>query len=236
MRTPPARSRNPGGQRSPTPPTPPARRAVGPALPRGAGRAGWTVFHPGRVEGGPPAPIIVLRELEIVALAVHADRHMTDALPRVQPRYEAPIGCGRTRAGSTRRSRVQLRGVDRARRAWRRGYAGLGLIRQCCRCATRQVSAFLCYPPAHARAGCRHGAGRVQGNRAHALSRLRVSLNRVWVQHERGRTAARNRLSRVHEMLDDGLLPLDCPTIIHESPGSGESGLPAHGFSRRSNW
>ena len=49
-----------------------------------------------------------------------------------------------------------------------------------------------------------------------------MSLNRVWVQHERGRTAARNRLLRVHEMLDDALLPLDRPAIVHGSPGSGE--------------
>lgn len=53
-------------------------------------------------------------------------------------------------------------------------------------------------------------------------SRLRVSLNRVWVRHERGRTAARNRLLLVHDKLDDGLLPLDRPAIVHAAPGRGQ--------------
>jgi hypothetical protein len=44
------------------------------------------VLHPGRVEGRPPAPLVILSELEIVALAVHSDSNAADAGPGAQPR------------------------------------------------------------------------------------------------------------------------------------------------------
>src|SRR5262245_27135925 len=48
-------------------------RAPRRALPRGAGRARWAVFHPRRVERGAPTALVVLRQLEVEALAVHPD-------------------------------------------------------------------------------------------------------------------------------------------------------------------
>src|SRR5437899_8978039 len=42
------------------------------ALPPGPGRARGRVLHPGRVERGPPASLVVLSQLLVVALAVHA--------------------------------------------------------------------------------------------------------------------------------------------------------------------
>jgi len=48
------------------------------------------VLHPGRVEGGPPALLVVPGKLEIVALARHAPLDVADAAPRVQPRTEGP--------------------------------------------------------------------------------------------------------------------------------------------------
>jgi hypothetical protein len=43
------------------------------------------VLHPRRVEGRAPPAIVVLRQLQIVALAVHPDRDVADAGPRVEP-------------------------------------------------------------------------------------------------------------------------------------------------------
>jgi hypothetical protein len=43
------------------------------------------VTHPGRVEGGAPALLGVPGELEIVALARHADGDVPDAGPGVEP-------------------------------------------------------------------------------------------------------------------------------------------------------
>src|SRR2546426_12755268 len=60
------------------------------AVPRGGRGARDRVLHPGRVEGGPPALLVVPRELEIVALARHAPLDVADAAPRVQPRTEGP--------------------------------------------------------------------------------------------------------------------------------------------------
>ena len=48
-----------------------------------AGRARRRVFHAGHVEGGPPAALVMARELEIVALVGHADRDVVDAGPEV---------------------------------------------------------------------------------------------------------------------------------------------------------
>ena len=70
---------------SSTPPTPPAAsRATACARTR-AGRARWRMLHPARIERGSPALLVVPRELEIVALASHADRDPADAGPAVEP-------------------------------------------------------------------------------------------------------------------------------------------------------
>jgi hypothetical protein len=44
------------------------------------------VLHPGRVERRAPAALVVARELEVEALAGHADRDPPDAGPGVEPR------------------------------------------------------------------------------------------------------------------------------------------------------
>jgi hypothetical protein len=46
------------------------------------------VLHPGRVERRAPATLIVARELEVEALARHADGDPADSGPRIQPRAE----------------------------------------------------------------------------------------------------------------------------------------------------
>src|SRR5215831_17264967 len=48
------------------------------------------MLHAGRVERRPPAAVVVLRQLEVVALAVHADGDVADAGPRVEPRAKRP--------------------------------------------------------------------------------------------------------------------------------------------------
>jgi len=48
------------------------------------------VLHPRRVEGGPPAALVVLGQLEIVALAVHPGGDSPDAGPGVEPCAERP--------------------------------------------------------------------------------------------------------------------------------------------------
>ena len=58
----------------------------------GARRARRRVFHPGRVEGRPPAALVVARELEVVPLVRHADCDPADAGPRVEPGAERPEG------------------------------------------------------------------------------------------------------------------------------------------------
>jgi hypothetical protein len=60
------------------------------ALPSGAGRARGRVLHPGRVEGRSPEAFVVPRELEIVALARHADCDPPDAGPGVEPGPQRP--------------------------------------------------------------------------------------------------------------------------------------------------
>ena len=47
------------------------------------------MLHPGRVESGPPASVIVLSQLQVVALAMHPHRDMSNPGPRVQPRAES---------------------------------------------------------------------------------------------------------------------------------------------------
>src|SRR5262245_23524032 len=50
------------------------------------------MLHAGRVEGRPPAFLVVPRELEIVALAGHADGDVADAGPRIEPCAQSPEG------------------------------------------------------------------------------------------------------------------------------------------------
>jgi len=75
----------------------PLRRVPRRALPSGARRARGRVLHPGRVEGCPPASVIVLSQLKVVALAVHPHRYSPNPSPRVQP------GAGACRARSYER-------------------------------------------------------------------------------------------------------------------------------------
>src|SRR5213593_4460374 len=66
----------------------PLRRVPRRALPPGARRARGRVLHPGRVEGRPPAPLVVLSQLQIVALTVHPHGDVADAGPRIEPGAE----------------------------------------------------------------------------------------------------------------------------------------------------
>ena len=85
----------------PAPPTGPLRRLPRRRLPRGADRAHRRVFHPAPVERGSPAALVVLRQLEIEALAVHPDCNVADADPGVEPGTEGVEGAvvGRRGAG-----------------------------------------------------------------------------------------------------------------------------------------
>jgi hypothetical protein len=73
-------------------PTPPVASRATAWAPR---RIRWLVIEcsiPARVEGRPPALLVVPRELEIIALARHADRDPPDAGPGVQPKSQSPEG------------------------------------------------------------------------------------------------------------------------------------------------
>jgi hypothetical protein len=61
------------------------------------------------IEGRPPASVIVLSQLEIVALAVHPYRYSSDACPRIQPCAKCPQGAvvGGHRAPGEANSRAQ---------------------------------------------------------------------------------------------------------------------------------
>jgi hypothetical protein len=76
----------------------PLRRVLRRALPSGARRARRRVLGPARVERRPPAAFVVLRQLEVVALARHADRDPANAGPGVEPGAESPQGAGVGRA------------------------------------------------------------------------------------------------------------------------------------------
>jgi hypothetical protein len=52
--------------------------------PSGARRARRRVLHPGRVEGRAPAALVVLGQLEVEALVVHAHGDVADAGPGVE--------------------------------------------------------------------------------------------------------------------------------------------------------
>src|SRR2546428_4673524 len=54
------------------------------ALPAGAGRAHGRVLHPGRVERGSPALLVILSQLQIEALPVHPHRDVPNPGPRAE--------------------------------------------------------------------------------------------------------------------------------------------------------
>ena len=64
------------------------------ALPSGTGRARGRVLHPGRVERRAPALLVVLGQLEVVALAVHPDGDVPDPTSRRNP-HSMPRAVGR---------------------------------------------------------------------------------------------------------------------------------------------
>ncbi len=57
-------------------------------LPGCASRTRGRMLHPARVEGGPPALLVVTGELEVVALPRHAHSDVSDATPAVEPAME----------------------------------------------------------------------------------------------------------------------------------------------------
>jgi hypothetical protein len=76
---------------STVPPTPPSVRRAMACTPHAVPIAATgRVPHPARVERRPPAAIVVLSQLQIVALAVHANRDAADAGPRIEPRAQGP--------------------------------------------------------------------------------------------------------------------------------------------------
>src|SRR5437773_10865892 len=64
-------------------------RPPGRPLPGGARRARGRVLHPAHVERRPPAPLVVTRELDVVASVQHAPLDDPDSVPRVQPAVES---------------------------------------------------------------------------------------------------------------------------------------------------
>jgi len=67
------------------PPRRPLRRVPGRALPCGARRARRRVFHAGRLERRAPGALVVLSQLEVVALAVHSNSDVTRTRSRATP-------------------------------------------------------------------------------------------------------------------------------------------------------
>src|SRR5262249_6411417 len=70
------------------PPRRPLRRVPRRRFPSGALRARGRVLHPGRVERGAPASLVVLRQLEIEALVVHPSGHAPGPGPGIEPGAE----------------------------------------------------------------------------------------------------------------------------------------------------
>jgi hypothetical protein len=66
------------------------RRVPRRALPPSAVALVWRVLHPGRVERRAPPAFVIPRELEVEALARHADGDVADAGPGVEPSAERP--------------------------------------------------------------------------------------------------------------------------------------------------
>jgi hypothetical protein len=77
----------------------PLRRVPRRALPSGARRARRRVLHPGRVERGPPAALVVPRELKVETLTCHPDRYGSNPGPGVEPEPERPEGAVIRRSG-----------------------------------------------------------------------------------------------------------------------------------------
>jgi len=50
----------------------------------------WAMLHPCRVEGGSPTSLIVLSELEIVALTMHSHGYSPNTIPGIQVAPEGP--------------------------------------------------------------------------------------------------------------------------------------------------
>jgi hypothetical protein len=48
------------------------------------------MFHPGRVERRAPTSLVVLRQLEVIALSVHPHGYVADAGPGVEPLAQRP--------------------------------------------------------------------------------------------------------------------------------------------------
>src|SRR5215471_4725924 len=48
------------------------------------------VLHARRVEGRTPALVVILGQLQVVALTMHAHRNAPDPRPRVEPRAQCP--------------------------------------------------------------------------------------------------------------------------------------------------
>jgi len=59
----------------------PLRRVPRPTFPGSAGRARWRVLHARRVEGHSPSSLVILGQLAVKALAVHAHGDVADAGP-----------------------------------------------------------------------------------------------------------------------------------------------------------
>ena len=68
----------------------PLRRALRRLLQRGAGRARGRGRHAGRVKRRPPAAVVVLSQLQVVAPAVHSHGYVVDAGPGVEPGAQGP--------------------------------------------------------------------------------------------------------------------------------------------------
>ena len=60
------------------------------ALPARTDGTGWRVLHARHIERRPPAFLIVLSQLQVKALTVHAYCDVTDAGPRVEPHAQRP--------------------------------------------------------------------------------------------------------------------------------------------------
>src|SRR5262249_27442310 len=70
----------------------PLRRVPRRRLPAGARRARGRMLHARRVERRTPAALVVLGQLKVVTLAVHADGDVADTGPGVEPCAERPEG------------------------------------------------------------------------------------------------------------------------------------------------
>src|SRR5262245_29943122 len=86
-----AATKRPRGLRSDLPqrlPCGPLGRVPGRALPAGADRTRRGVLHAGRVESRTPPLLVIAGELQVEALAGHADRDLADASPGIEPRAQ----------------------------------------------------------------------------------------------------------------------------------------------------